>query len=200
MNFASDQPQKKLELRRMLLQQRRGMATEDWRARSDRLCLQLQASALVSGAKTILAYFSFRQEPDLTALINNTGDRVWGFPRCVGKSLCWHVWSPKSDLPLQSGAYGISEPHPDCPPVEPHQVDLILVPAVACDRQGYRLGYGGGFYDRLLSDPAWADKPTIGIVFDFARLPQLPIDAWDQPLSAVCTEAGLFGVPQKTQA
>lgn len=71
-------------------------------------------------------------------------------------------------------------------------VDLILVPAVACDRQGYRLGYGGGFYDRLFSTPAWAAKPKIGVIFDFAHLPELPIDSWDYPLTGVCTDQGMF--------
>ncbi len=195
MNLGPNSSVEKAELRLLLLQQRRAMTMEDWRAKSDRLCHHLQAASLLTEAKTILAYFSFRQEPDLTPLINQASDRVWGFPRCVGKSLIWHVWSPTSSLPLQSGTYGITEPHPDCPTLAADQVDLILVPAVACDRQGYRLGYGGGFYDRLLSDPAWATKRTIGIVFDFARLPQLPADAWDQSLSAVCTETGLFAVP-----
>jgi 5-formyltetrahydrofolate cyclo-ligase len=86
------------------------------------------------------------------------------------------------------GAYGILEPHPQAPTLSPSEVDLILVPAVACDLQGYRLGYGGGFYDRMLSNPAWAKLPTIGIVFDFAHLAQLPKDPWDQPLHHVCTE------------
>lgn len=193
--ISANQPPTKPELRRILLQQRRTLIPEVWRTCSDRLCENLQTAALFQEAKTILAYFSIRQEPDLTPLIQQAGDRVWGFPRCVGKSLVWHAWSTSSILPLQAGAYGISEPHPDSPTLEAAQVDLVLVPAVACDRQGYRLGYGGGFYDRLLSDPAWAAKPTIGIVFEFARLPQLPIDAWDQPLTAVCTEAGLFAVP-----
>jgi 5-formyltetrahydrofolate cyclo-ligase len=86
------------------------------------------------------------------------------------------------------------EPLPTAPLINAEDVDLILVPSVACDRLGYRLGYGGGFYDRLLTNSAWSTKKTIGITFDFACLPRLPIDAWDRPLTAVCTEAGLFQV------
>lgn len=106
----------------------------------------------------------------------------------MSKSLLWHSWKPGE--PLQRGAYGIFEPHPDAPRLEPSEVDLILVPSVACDYRGYRLGYGGGFYDRMLSSPEWASKPTIGIVFEFAYLPQLPVDEWDKPLQGVCTETG----------
>jgi 5-formyltetrahydrofolate cyclo-ligase len=83
------------------------------------------------------------------------------------------------------------EPLPNSPTLQPVEVDLILVPAVACDYQGYRLGYGGGYYDRLLSSPEWASKPTIGVLFDFAYLPQLPTDTWDIQLHGVCTETGL---------
>ncbi len=95
---------------------------------------------------------------------------------------------------MQKGTYGILEPHFANQKLEPADVDLILVPAVACDRQGYRLGYGGGFYDRMLSAAEWAAKPTIGIVFEFAYLPQLPIDVWDKSLQAVCTETGFSPV------
>ncbi|HEY9652178.1 MAG TPA: 5-formyltetrahydrofolate cyclo-ligase, partial [Coleofasciculaceae cyanobacterium] len=76
------------------------------------------------------------------------------------------------------------------PRLEQAEVDLILVPAVACDRRGYRLGYGGGFYDRMLSSAEWGSKPTIGIVFEFAYLPRLPIEPWDKPLHAICTNLG----------
>ncbi|MEM6425630.1 MAG: 5-formyltetrahydrofolate cyclo-ligase, partial [Cyanobacteria bacterium P01_D01_bin.128] len=61
-----------------------------------------------------------------------------------------------------------------------------------CDVKGYRLGYGGGYYDRMLSDSRWANKPTIGIVFEYARLPALPRQPWDRPLDGICTESGLF--------
>ncbi len=67
----------------------------------------------------------------------------------------------------------------------------MLIPAVACDEHGYRLGYGGGFYDRLLSLPIWTEKPTVGIVFQNARLLCLPHDPWDKPLQAICTETGV---------
>jgi 5-formyltetrahydrofolate cyclo-ligase len=178
----------KAELRRTLLKARQSMGVEEWREKSDRISSYLKSSPLLSQAKTILAYFSFRQEPDLSSLFADTQHR-WGLPRVEGKSLSWHRW--KAGEVLETGAYGIFEPRADAPILEPDEVDLILVPAVACDVRGYRLGYGGGYYDRLLSSPQWSSKPTIGIIFDFAYLPQLPMDAWDRPLHSVCTETGL---------
>jgi len=178
----------KAELRRSLLKTRQSMPVEEWQEKSDRICSHLQSSPLFTQAKTILAYFSFRQEPNLSSLFTDNRYR-WGASRCVGDSLIWHVSKPGD--PLQTGAYGILEPLPTAPTLYPSEVDLILVPAVACDYQGYRLGYGGGYYDRLLNSPQWSSKPTIGIVFDFAYLPQLPIDPWDKPLQAICTETGL---------
>ncbi|NES84915.1 MAG: 5-formyltetrahydrofolate cyclo-ligase [Moorea sp. SIO2B7] len=184
------QPQEKRELRRILLKKRRSLPEQVWREKSDHLCQQLQSLPLFMEAKTILAYFSFRQEPDLSYLFTN--NRRWGFPRCVGKSLSWHFWTPGDSLEI--GAYGINEPLPDLPIVNPTEIDLILVPAVACDYQGYRLGYGAGFYDRMLSLPEWTSKPTIGIIFDFAYLPQLPVDSWDRKLDYVCTEKNILSI------
>jgi 5-formyltetrahydrofolate cyclo-ligase len=169
------------------------MAPEEWHDKSDRLCQHLQSSEWFTQAQTILSYVSFRQEPDLSPLWQLP--QRWGLSRCVGQSLVWHLWLPQTSPPLQAGAYGIPEPQPDTPTLDPDEVDLILVPAVACDDRGYRLGYGAGFYDRMLSLSEWQNKRTIGIVFEFAHLPELPIDPWDQPLDAVCTEAGLVIVP-----
>jgi 5-formyltetrahydrofolate cyclo-ligase len=181
---------KKIELRRALLKKRTQMSVDEWKEKSDRICTHLQVSPLFTQAKTILVYFSFRQEPDLTPLFSNSHYR-WGFPRCVGKNLFWHSVKMGHFESLQMGAYGITEPHPDNPIIEPSEVDLILVPSVACDAQCFRLGYGGGYYDRMLSSPEWNLKPTIGIVFAFAYLPQLPIQSWDTPLQNICTENGM---------
>lgn len=180
----------KVELRRSLLQKRQSVSTQEWQQNSQQLCEHLQKSSLFQQAETILAYFSFRQEPDLSSLF--ALNKTWGFPRCVDNALVWH--RVPSDFPLQTGAYGITEPHPQAPIVSVEQVDLILVPCVACDLRGYRLGYGGGFYDRLLSLPTWANKPTIAIVFQFALLSELASDPWDQPLQKICTEAGLLEI------
>ena len=86
------------------------------------------------------------------------------------------------------------EPSAESPILEPDRVDLILVPCVACDLRGYRLGYGGGFYDRLLSAPEWKEKPTIGIVFQSAVVSELAIDPWDHPLQGICTEQGYLRI------
>ena len=138
-------------------------------------------------ARTILAYQSHRQEPTLDYLFTHT-HKQWGLPRAVGKELLWHRWQPAE--PLVTGKYNILEPQPQSPLLTPDSVDLILVPAVAMDASGYRLGYGGGYYDRMRWNPQWRKIPTIGIVFDFSYVETLPIDFWDLTLDRVCTESG----------
>ena len=177
----------KSELRKIYLQKRRSLSLQEWESKSKQICEHLKASDNFGLAKTVLSYCSFCQEPDLQELL--TIPKVWGLPRCVGKTLIWHVWTSGK---LRSGQFGIQEPDPNSPIIDVEQVDLILVPCVLCDRRGYRLGYGGGFYDRLLSQPEWQGKYTIGIVFDFAVVAELPIDPWDQSLNAICTESGFI--------
>jgi len=190
---SNSETQQKGELRRALIKARQSLPLEVWREKSDRLCTHLQNWPPFAQAQTVLAYLSCRQEPDLSPLFTiDAKKHRWGFPRCEGNSLIWHTCSPEDERSLQTGTYGIREPKPELPVLSAQQVDLILVPAIACDRRGYRLGYGGGFYDRLLSSPDWCCKLTVGIVFEFARLATLPTDPWDQPLQVICTEAGLF--------
>lgn len=179
-------------MRRSLLQHRRALSEQSWQEKSEQICCHLQTCELFRSAQTVLAYFSTRQEPDLRSLFQSK--KRWGFPRCQGQQLIWHRCDPANPMAIRLGAYGIPEPHPELAVISVAEVDLILVPMIACDPRGYRLGYGGGYYDRLLSDPQWQGIPTIGIGFDFARLPHLPIDPWDQPLSTVCTESGFFPV------
>jgi 5-formyltetrahydrofolate cyclo-ligase len=162
----------KANLRRRLLNARQSIPPQVWREKCDRICAHLQAWDYFRQSRVVLAYTSFRNEPDISPLTQH--HEHWGLPRCIGKTMAWHYWSKTIRWPLQKGAYGIIEPHPQSPLVDPTLVDLVLVPAVACDVRGYRLGYGAGYYDRMLSKAEWKDKPTIGIVFEYARYPACP--------------------------
>ncbi|MBE9114863.1 5-formyltetrahydrofolate cyclo-ligase [Lusitaniella coriacea LEGE 07157] len=177
----------KTQLRRQILERRKALSSNLVREKSNRLCAHLQTLPLWTESKTILAYQSFRQELDLSSLFVRD-DKIWGLPRCDARSLVWHCWKPGE--PLQKGSYGIFEPTLNAPLIKPQEVNLILVPAVACDRAGYRLGYGGGFYDRMFQLQEWSSQPRIGIIFNFALVRKLPVEDWDCPLQGVCTEEG----------
>jgi len=96
----------KSSLRHKIIRQRQSLSSTQWQEKSSLICDRISENALFKEAKTILAYFSFRQEADLTPLFSL--NKNWGFPRCVGKSLVWHSWQPGAEL--QSGKYGIKEP------------------------------------------------------------------------------------------
>jgi 5-formyltetrahydrofolate cyclo-ligase len=182
----------KVALRKELIRQRLALNPEIVQDYSQQICDCLQTFPQFQTARTILAYLSIRQEPDLSPLwIAPSRSIHWGIPRCVGKDLVFHHCAPTNPAHFQAGAYGIQEPLPELPMIQPETVDLILVPAVGCDRRGYRLGYGAGYYDRLFAQPQWAKIPAIGIVFHFALLTALPHDAWDLPLQGICTEQEL---------
>lgn len=135
-------------------------------------------------AHTICAYVSTQREPDLASLFAQP--KLWGLPRCVNKNLIWHPW--QWGEALISGAYGIPVPAHQERILTPDQVDLCLIPCLAGDRQGYRLGYGGGYYDRLFEDQGWRAIPKLGVLFSWALQEKLPHDDWDIPLQGMVTE------------
>jgi 5-formyltetrahydrofolate cyclo-ligase len=108
------------------------------------------------------------------------------FPRITAKdaALDFHL-VPDGEI-LSPGRHGIHEPLAHWPKVMPA---LLLVPLLAYDDQGYRLGYGGGYYDRTLA--ALTGARAIGIAYGGQRMESLPHEPHDQPLDAVLTEYGL---------
>lgn len=178
----------KKRLREKYLQQRIQLPTGEWQEKSKQICEHLLHSFLLSQSKVILSYLSFKQEPDLSPL-HSKEEFIWGLPRCQGKDLIWHKYN--SNSLLEKGKYGILEPSVNAPLINLNLVDVIFVPALGCDRLGYRLGYGGGYYDRLFTQPMWQNITKIGIVFDFAYVDELIRESWDQPLDYICTETGV---------
>ncbi len=103
-----------------------------------------------------------------------------------GKPLLFRAWQPGDQT--AAGVWGIAEPTPDNPRVEP---DILLVPLLAFDCEGWRLGYGGGFYDRTLRGLR-ARKPivAVGIAFDEQRVDAVPHLDYDERLDWVLTPSG----------
>jgi 5-formyltetrahydrofolate cyclo-ligase len=180
----------KITLRRQLLAQRRSLPIPTWQQQSQKICDHLAESDLIKNAEMILGFISFRQEPDLMSLYQQFPQKTWGFPRCVDQNLDWHQINPANFLEsTQIGNFGILEPIPTLPTIDLLSVDVILVPAIACDHQGYRLGYGGGFYDRFLLHQTGF---TISVVFADFYFETLPQSEWDIPTKAVCSENGII--------
>ena len=103
-----------------------------------------------------------------------------------GKPLLFRAWQPGDAT--AAGVWGIAEPTPDKPGVEP---DIVLVPLLAFDREGWRLGYGGGFYDRTLRGlRARKVIVAVGIAFDEQRVDAVPHLDYDERLDWVLTPSG----------
>ena len=101
-----------------------------------------------------------------------------------GQALTFRDWDPA--LPMVTGRYGIAEPGPDRPELAP---SVLLVPLLAFDRSGRRLGYGAGYYDRTLDGlRALGPVTAIGIAFAAQRMDAVPVDGYDQPLDWIVTE------------
>ena len=141
----------------------------------------------------VAGFHPFRDEintlPLLKVFISN------GYKTCLpvtpldDKILQFREWTP--EINLVRGKYGILEPNQDCDKVEP---DMLLVPLLAYDEAGYRLGYGGGYYDQTLRKLISTKKniTSIGVAFKIQRFKKLPIDTFDIPLDAVIHEDGLI--------
>ena len=144
---------------------------------SREICSRLMADGLWRAAGTVLLYHPLPGEVDTTLLLDNAmnmGKRVL-LPKVVGDELELHVYTPDA---LQRGAYGIMEPTgPLFPPNFYPSIDLAVIPGVAFDRHGARLGRGKGYYDRLL--PQLSNAYRIGICFPFQMLEHLPSEPHD---------------------
>lgn len=135
-------------------------------------------------------YWAIRGECDLTSVITQwlTKDiqRIAALPIVSGDLLRFVAWDPQT--PMQEGAYGIATPPPAACQVAPQ---VLLIPCVGVDRNRYRLGYGGGYYDRTLA--TLSPRPVlVGICFDQGRVKNLAPQAHDIRMDLVITESGVL--------
>ena len=148
---------------------------------------RLQSLDCWKTARTILSYHPLTSETDLLPLLQKEITKEWVFPRVDGESLTLHRWTQEAIW--RTGPFGILEPDPEQWPVVSHEtIDLALIPALAFDRNGNRLGRGKGFYDRLLASSGFRAL-KIGIVTERFLLPEIPTETHDISMDLVVTES-----------
>ena len=173
----------KAAMRRAILSLRANLSPAEFARASAVVCEKILALAEFRRAKTVMAFSPIRDEinirPILSAILQS------------GKTLALPVVDKKNRLliprvvaDLQSDLapsyMGILEPSAACPAAE--KIDLIIAPAAACDDDGYRLGYGGGFYDRFL---ALADPDSVAPIFRCQRVREVPRESHDFPVRKI---------------
>lgn len=140
-----------------------------------------------SNLDVIGIYWPLVSEADLRPLKAKVQCRM-ALPVSDGQGgLLYRIWN---DDPLDSDACGIPAPSSGAA-LTPDQISLLLVPALAIDHSGIRLGYGGGYYDRLRAEPAWAAVPAwVVLPSSHISVDPLPRDSWDVPFNGWITERG----------
>jgi 5-formyltetrahydrofolate cyclo-ligase len=168
----------------------RGALPRDARlARSEAIIERLCALPLYEAAPVVVAFHPIRGEVDLRPLYPRVvaAGKTLALPRVDfdTNELVLHVYQPGD--PIEEGGYGILEPSADAPRLPEADGALILCPGLAVDERGHRVGYGGGYYDRLL-----ARRPSaraVAVAFDFQLIAEAPIMPGDVAVEAVVTDA-----------
>lgn len=181
------------ELRREFRDRRRALSDSEQRRHAQAVAGHFFAGRLPFSGRTVGAYMASDGELDPMPLVNRllaTRKRL-ALP-VVRRDGHMDFYRLRRDTRLVHNRYGIAEPAPGAAYVAPLSLDVLLVPLVAFDSLGTRLGMGAGFYDRFLSKvPGMLRPRLIGLAHACQHsLDPLPFDAWDVPLDGVITELG----------
>ena len=172
----------KKELRRTIRERKRAMTEEEIVQRSEKLGKLFVQSEAYKNAKTIYGYLPYNQEVRTAPMLEQAlrdGKRV-AVPKVYGDEMKFLYLD---DLTKVSKGYaGIPEPIADGP-VADDTTALVLMPGLAFDPQGHRIGYGGGFYDKFLA--AEPNHPTLALCYEFQMLPVLDTEEHDIPVDTV---------------
>lgn len=154
---------------------------------SAQICARLQEQTIWRVAKSVLLFFPLADEPDITPLISAA--------LAAGNTVCFLRHLPEQNdyearvvaevsRDLQPGAFGVREPVSQCAVWPLNRLDLALVPGVAFTLDGWRLGRGRGFYDRVL---ARVPGVKCGVAFDWQMVPAMPVEPHDVRLDCILT-------------
>lgn len=179
-------PEDKDALRLRFLAQRAGLGADERSSIDAKIARQVLNHEIYRAAHTIFIYVATEQEIATQPIIRHA--------LSCGKTVCVPLCGARGEMTarmitsldgLQRGTYGILEPPVSAAEVPPDKLGLVIAPALACDRQGYRLGYGGGYYDRFLSRTT---AVSAALCAGERLLEHLPHDRFDQRCQWIVTE------------
>lgn len=169
----------RLRMRRRL----RALSSDEVRTASEGIARGL--SAVLPDDALIGLFAGVRGEPQLLPSALHVAGAKWAWPRCTGPGVMqFHMMA---QVPVERGAFGIPEPSSDAPELVPQALDAVVVPGIAFTRDGFRLGQGGGFYDRYLARIR-SDALVVGVCYSWQVVDALPTEAHDMTMTHVVTE------------
>ena len=177
----------KKALRRRVREQLSALSRSELVRSDDALFEKFLSLPQVEEAQTVFAFWGIPgKEPDTARIVRELVRRgkTVGLPRMLPDHRM-EVRRYDPDRPLVSVSFGISEPGEDCPLIAREAINLVLVPAVCYDRRGYRLGFGGGYYDRWL---AGFSGVTVGLCREAVLQEAVPTEAHDARVDLLLTE------------
>lgn len=172
----------KKQLRGLIREQKRAMTEQQIEEASHRLGELFAASELYRNANTIYGYLPYNQEVRTVPMLERAirdGKRV-AVPKVYGDEMKFIYMDDLNCV--EEGYAGIPEPVAD-EPVADDPTALVLMPGLAFDKEGHRIGYGGGFYDKFLS--AEPKHPTLALCYAFQMLPKIETEEYDIPVDCV---------------
>ena len=182
----------KNQLRQTLLEQRQALLSEQIHIASQRIQHRLVSQDFWGRAENVGLYFPMKNEVDTSFLLQQgleSGKSIY-YPR-VEQGLVFSEINSLTDL--VRGAFGLMEPQHTCPILKANEnLDLILVPGIGFDTQGFRIGYGKGFYDRYLSHKK---NFAVGLAYEFQIISEIIPDPWDQKVQFLITEKQTYAFP-----
>lgn len=172
----------KTELRKSIRTRKRAMTEAEIREKSQELGRLFLQSEEYRNARSIYGYLPYNQEVRTVAMLEQAlrdGKRV-AVPKCYGDEMRF-IWMEDLSL-VEKGYAGIPEPIADGP-IADDETALVLMPGMAFDREGHRIGYGGGFYDKFLAREE--NHPKVALCYDFQMVPYLETEEYDIPVDKV---------------
>ncbi len=180
----------KAQIRNEIRTKRRQFSNNTTQSSSAQIVQQILRWQVFEQAQTIMIFAPLVSEPDLLPLVALLPDKRFVFPRMLPEKNL-EVRQVRESAELIPNTLGIAEPHSEFHPlIKKEEIDLFLIPALAVDLEGNRLGFGGGYYDRFLPDAA----RIATIVFAWQILPHIPHENHDKKVDFVISEAKIFSV------